>query len=196
MRALQQRCRKPCMACQITGYARLPARARYLKAPDERYLRRLSLCSAAGAGGGSRDSADDIDVDAIMRKYGGSGSSAGASGSSSKRTRSSIQSTTSSDSNSNGSTFVRASAAPAGNGLFILLALNFVVFFCDHLLHLPGVRMLYLNHAHPQWWQWITHAFCHGAGGTSGTPPRGEAARAHMGIEAHWSASDCIQSNA
>lgn len=49
----------------------------------------------------------------------------------------------------------------SGNGVFLLLLLNVVLFFLDHVLHLPFVKALYLNHAHPQWWQWITHAFCH-----------------------------------
>ena len=28
-------------------------------------------------------------------------------------------------------------------------------------LHLPMMKSLYLNHLHPQWWQWITSIFCH-----------------------------------
>eukprot|EP00775_Hariotina_reticulata_P012482 gene12482-12616_t len=52
-------------------------------------------------------------------------------------------------------------ARPAGNGVFILLLLNVVVFCLDHILHLKGIQNLYLNHAKPQWFQWITHAFCH-----------------------------------
>ncbi|KAF6257841.1 rhomboid-like protease [Scenedesmus sp. NREL 46B-D3] len=58
-----------------------------------------------------------------------------------------------------------SSAAPlakaAGNGVFLLLLLNVVLFVLDHVLHIKGIQGLYLNHARPQWWQWITHAFCH-----------------------------------
>eukprot|EP00879_Flechtneria_rotunda_P019168 GHRR01020124.1.p1 GENE.GHRR01020124.1~~GHRR01020124.1.p1 ORF type:complete len:263 (+),score=65.81 GHRR01020124.1:149-937(+) len=50
---------------------------------------------------------------------------------------------------------------PAGNGTFILLLLNVALFILDHVLHLKGIQALYLNHAQPQWYQWITHAFCH-----------------------------------
>jgi membrane associated rhomboid family serine protease len=52
-------------------------------------------------------------------------------------------------------------ARAAGNGVFLLLLLNVVLFVLDHVLHLKGIQGLYLNHARPQWWQWITHAFCH-----------------------------------
>ncbi|KAG2488436.1 hypothetical protein HYH03_012943 [Edaphochlamys debaryana] len=38
-----------------------------------------------------------------------------------------------------------------------------LVFAADNLLHLPGMSELYLNHARPQWWQFVTHAFCHGS---------------------------------
>lgn len=50
---------------------------------------------------------------------------------------------------------------PAGNGVFLLLLLNVVLFVLDHVMHLKGIQTLYLNHARPQWWQWVTHAFCH-----------------------------------
>lgn len=54
------------------------------------------------------------------------------------------------------------SESSGGNGVFLLSLLNVAVFVADHLLHLPAVKTLYLNHAHPHWWQWITHMFCHG----------------------------------
>ncbi|KAF8065519.1 RBL11 [Scenedesmus sp. PABB004] len=53
------------------------------------------------------------------------------------------------------------SGAPAGNGVWLLICLNLAGFVADHVLHLPGAAALYLNHAHPQWWQWVTHAFMH-----------------------------------
>lgn len=36
-------------------------------------------------------------------------------------------------------------------------------FAADQLLHLPGVSAMYLNHKAPQWWQFVTHLFCHGS---------------------------------
>lgn len=55
--------------------------------------------------------------------------------------------------------------APAGNGVFSLLLLNMAVFLADNVLHLPGMSQLYLNHLHPAWYSWITHAFCHANSG-------------------------------
>ncbi|GLC45299.1 hypothetical protein PLESTM_001717500 [Pleodorina starrii] len=49
-----------------------------------------------------------------------------------------------------------------GNGVFLLMLLCCLVFIADNLLHLPGCATLYLNHARPQWWQFVTHMFCHG----------------------------------
>ena len=42
-----------------------------------------------------------------------------------------------------------------------MLIINFALFLMDHVLHLPYMRMLYLNHVHPQWWQFVTSIFCH-----------------------------------
>jgi hypothetical protein len=44
-------------------------------------------------------------------------------------------------------------AAAAGNGVFLLLLLNVVLFVLDHVLHVRGISGLYLNHARPQWYQ-------------------------------------------
>ena len=41
----------------------------------------------------------------------------------------------------------------AGNGVFLLLLLNVVLFVLDHVLHINGIQSLYLNHAKPQWYQ-------------------------------------------
>jgi len=50
----------------------------------------------------------------------------------------------------------------AFNGVMSLLLVNFLLFAADHVLHLPFVsRTLYLHHAHPHWWQFVTSAFCH-----------------------------------
>ncbi|GAQ79838.1 Rhomboid family proteins [Klebsormidium nitens] len=47
------------------------------------------------------------------------------------------------------------------NGIFLLLILNIGIYVADHLLHLPVMRSLYLNHVRPQWWQFVTSTFCH-----------------------------------
>lgn len=52
-------------------------------------------------------------------------------------------------------------AAPPGNGVFLLILANVIIFGLDKFLHLPWCQTLYLNHARPQWWQFITSAFCH-----------------------------------
>ncbi|MGF1497445.1 MAG: rhomboid family intramembrane serine protease [Elainellaceae cyanobacterium] len=46
------------------------------------------------------------------------------------------------------------------NGVFVLLLINLIVFLLDHPLGLP-LEGLYLNHANPQWYQFITSMFCH-----------------------------------
>eukprot|EP00798_Chlamydomonas_sp_ICE-L_P020769 gene20769-27593_t len=52
----------------------------------------------------------------------------------------------------------------SGNGVYFLLLANVLVFVADHVLHYPGLReVLYLHHAAPQWWQFVTHSFCHGS---------------------------------
>ena len=42
-----------------------------------------------------------------------------------------------------------------------MLLINLIVFVLDHSLHLPQMRMLYLDHIAPKWWQFITSSFCH-----------------------------------
>ena len=50
------------------------------------------------------------------------------------------------------------------NGVFLLILINVVLFVADHWLHVPAVsKLLYLHHAHPHWWQFVTSAFCHGS---------------------------------
>lgn len=48
-----------------------------------------------------------------------------------------------------------------GNGVYLLLLLNVVVFLADHMLLFRPLKALYLNHAAPQLHQFITHMFCH-----------------------------------
>eukprot|EP00877_Chromochloris_zofingiensis_P005978 jgi/Chrzof1/1633/Cz10g15050.t1 len=96
-----------------------------------------------------RCSASYSDSDEIMRKYGIEGANNTSQSAIQKRKPAAVSKPT--------VPLPRSS----GNGVFLLLLLNVVLFFLDHVLHLPFVKALYLNHAHPQWWQWITHAFCH-----------------------------------
>jgi len=45
----------------------------------------------------------------------------------------------------------KALAAPPPSGVFLLLVLNLAAFVADHLLHLPFMPLLYLNHQAPHW---------------------------------------------
>lgn len=45
--------------------------------------------------------------------------------------------------------------------LVFLRLINVVLFLLDHVAHLPALRSLYLNHAYPHAWQWLSHMFCH-----------------------------------
>lgn len=47
------------------------------------------------------------------------------------------------------------------NGVFTLLLVNVGLYVLDHILHLPMVKMLYLSHMNPQWFQFVTCTFCH-----------------------------------
>eukprot|EP00983_Pelagomonas_calceolata_P031909 1001674-Pelagomonas_calceolata.AAC.4 len=55
--------------------------------------------------------------------------------------------------------------AGAGNGVYVLMLINAILFLCDQVFHLPMMRSLYLSHAHPHWWQWVTHTFMHASWG-------------------------------
>lgn len=71
---------------------------------------------------------------------------------------------------------VPPAAAPlsraAGNGVFLLLLLNVVLFVLDHVLHIPGIQGLYLNHAKPQWYQVSNnrHSSSSSSGGAAAAP--------------------------
>ena len=47
------------------------------------------------------------------------------------------------------------------DGVFALLFINFALFAMDHWLAIGAVKTLYLNHARPTWWQFVTSTFCH-----------------------------------
>jgi membrane associated rhomboid family serine protease len=53
------------------------------------------------------------------------------------------------------------STKPEYNGVFILLAINLILFVLDEFLQIGLMRNLYLNHAQPQWYQFVTSMFCH-----------------------------------
>ncbi|WP_071518473.1 rhomboid family intramembrane serine protease [Geitlerinema sp. PCC 9228] len=52
-------------------------------------------------------------------------------------------------------------AKPQYNGVFILIAINLILFVLDEILQIGLMRNLYLNHARPQWYQFVTSMFCH-----------------------------------
>lgn len=46
--------------------------------------------------------------------------------------------------------------------MFLLILINVLVFLADHAFHVRRVsQLLYLHHAQPRWWQFLTSAFCH-----------------------------------
>lgn len=59
----------------------------------------------------------------------------------------------------------RAVAAPRRheyNGVFLLLLTNFAIFVLDKKVQVAWIaKNLYLNHAQPQLWQFLTACFCH-----------------------------------
>jgi len=55
----------------------------------------------------------------------------------------------------------RGERAQLGNGVFLLLLLNLALFAADKLAGVQAVQSLYLNHAAPKWWQFVTCSFCH-----------------------------------
>lgn len=47
------------------------------------------------------------------------------------------------------------------NGIFWILLLNLGIYVADHLFKLQQIKMLYLYHGHPSWYQFVTASFCH-----------------------------------
>ncbi|KAF3783868.1 Rhomboid-like protein 11 [Nymphaea thermarum] len=47
------------------------------------------------------------------------------------------------------------------NGVFWILLLNLGIYVVDHWFQVNTMKSLYLNHAWPQWYQFITATFCH-----------------------------------
>ncbi|KAL6624507.1 hypothetical protein ACP70R_031828 [Stipagrostis hirtigluma subsp. patula] len=47
------------------------------------------------------------------------------------------------------------------NGIFWILLLNFGLYVADHLFQIQQIKALYLYHAFPSWYQFVTSTFCH-----------------------------------
>ncbi|KAM0880200.1 hypothetical protein ACQ4PT_033741 [Festuca glaucescens] len=47
------------------------------------------------------------------------------------------------------------------NAIFWILLLNFGLYVADHLLQIRQIKALYLYHAYPSWYQFVTSTFCH-----------------------------------
>ncbi|XXG63625.1 hypothetical protein AAC387_Pa05g1768 [Persea americana] len=47
------------------------------------------------------------------------------------------------------------------NGVFWILLLNIGIYVADHWFQLPVIKTLYLYHARPAWYQFVTSTFCH-----------------------------------
>ncbi|GBF93629.1 hypothetical protein Rsub_06351 [Raphidocelis subcapitata] len=109
----------------------------------------------AASGSGPRDT-PDIDVDALLAKYGGGAATPQPQPAAQQPARRAAAA----PQKRPAAAGAQPIAAPPGNGVFLLLLINIGLFVADHVLRLP-LGSLYLNHAHPQWWQWVTHAFCH-----------------------------------
>ncbi|CAN6456457.1 unnamed protein product [Victoria cruziana] len=55
----------------------------------------------------------------------------------------------------------RPGRGSGANGVFWILLLNLGIYVLDHWFQVNNVKSLYLNHAWPQWYQFITATFCH-----------------------------------
>ncbi|EMS51761.1 Rhomboid protease AarA [Triticum urartu] len=49
----------------------------------------------------------------------------------------------------------------SANAIFWILLLNFGLYVADHLLQIRQIKALYLYHAFPSWYQFVTSTFCH-----------------------------------
>ncbi|XP_020096841.1 rhomboid-like protein 11, chloroplastic isoform X2 [Ananas comosus] len=55
----------------------------------------------------------------------------------------------------------RRAQTKRANGIFWILLLNLGIYVADHLFQVHQVKMLYLYHSWPLWYQFITATFCH-----------------------------------
>ncbi|CAM8892328.1 unnamed protein product [Rhodiola kirilowii] len=46
-------------------------------------------------------------------------------------------------------------------GIFWIILLNLGIYVADHVLQARGIRILYLHHNRPAWYQFVTSTFCH-----------------------------------
>ncbi|KAM5565476.1 rhomboid-like protein 11, chloroplastic [Rosa sericea] len=47
------------------------------------------------------------------------------------------------------------------NGIFWILLINIGIYLADHIFQVRAVKMLYLYHSYPEWFQFLTATFCH-----------------------------------
>uniref|UniRef100_A0A0D3G4M4 Peptidase S54 rhomboid domain-containing protein n=1 Tax=Oryza barthii TaxID=65489 RepID=A0A0D3G4M4_9ORYZ len=47
------------------------------------------------------------------------------------------------------------------NGIFWILLLNVGIYVADHLFQIEHIKAMYLYHAFPSWFQFVTSTFCH-----------------------------------
>ncbi|PRQ27479.1 putative peptidase S54, rhomboid domain-containing protein [Rosa chinensis] len=47
------------------------------------------------------------------------------------------------------------------NGIFWILLINIGIYLADHIFQVRAVKMLYLYHSYPEWYQFLTATFCH-----------------------------------
>jgi len=132
-------------------------RARLPKVAPGRFLTRAGK-PGGGAFGGLPDGTDDL-----LKKYGDTaratgqfiGKASGLSDTHGKKT---------SSSSSRGGVVGRkrnGNGYSDGNGVFLLLLVNVVLYALDQWVQVPVMKSLYLNHMHPRWWQFVTSIFCH-----------------------------------
>ncbi|KAL4426803.1 hypothetical protein ABPG77_006589 [Micractinium sp. CCAP 211/92] len=86
------------------------------------------------------------DIDDLLKKYGGPENGSGLSSGSRQQPAAPPG---------------PSAASGMGNGLFLVLLLNFGLFIGANLMHVPALAALTLDHWRPQWWQFVTATFMH-----------------------------------
>jgi len=99
-----------------------------------------AVVTTAKKNSGGGDFMPNIDADKLMSKYAGNAAKTALNAA---------------------DKLARATKPQTYDGVFALLFINFALFVADHWAHLSFVKMLYLNHVHPVWWQFFTSTFCH-----------------------------------
>lgn len=47
------------------------------------------------------------------------------------------------------------------NGIFWIILINIGIYLADHIFQVRAIKMLYLYHSYPEWYQFLTATFCH-----------------------------------